>query len=377
MWRRVFVLPAIFALVASSSICPEAGFVGWAIARLYAAARADDAGADLLHSMHSDAKTFIARARAEKISVVAQVETLNATRRLISARDGFFNQRLRLIEGAEMLAQAADPTIISQGAHETCNVTSLEERMFTVAPAEAADLIVSATLTRKWTNPAGVVIEVRDGTIIPGPEELKYPVPLLERSLASEVFQVVALDAVGQSATPPIYDPVTSQRIRGPVHFAQHLPRLKLDDLGEYWIREDGTVAAPFLGLTLDGLEIAARFLFGSVSTPYIMVSTSFAKDPIVSNFESASDFGQVLEQLFSHHQLPALMLVKARDPALTGKPYPFPEMIDHVIVVAKLDTAGSRAYVVNPWGKPFDRWVSLDKLRDAATVFYFHMHHA
>jgi YD repeat-containing protein len=78
-------------------------------------------------------------------------------------------ERLRLSE--QIMYQAAYPHLIDQGKHLTCNVTTVENRVFTQRPSEAAALITDVATTGKYTAANGQVVDMRrTGSLKPDAE---------------------------------------------------------------------------------------------------------------------------------------------------------------------------------------------------------------
>ncbi len=67
-------------------------------------------------------------------------------------------ERVKLAE--QIMFNAANPHTIDQGTNLTCNVATIEGRVFTKSPQDAARLIVDAALSGKTTLPNGVVVDI-------------------------------------------------------------------------------------------------------------------------------------------------------------------------------------------------------------------------
>jgi hypothetical protein len=91
----------------------------------------------------------------------------------------------------EVMHQAADPTDISQGYHNTCNVTAVETRTYTRDPAAAAKLVADVALTGEYHAADGTVVKV-DPTA--HDQSKNWPPIDGQRTHASEIFEVTAVN---------------------------------------------------------------------------------------------------------------------------------------------------------------------------------------
>jgi hypothetical protein len=162
-----------------------------------------------LEQMKQDMETFEKRAAAshpplgpEEVS-----KTYKNLSKLIEAKDGPKVQPKpdRLLAAQEAMLHAADPTTIDQGQYETCNVTTVETRMFAKDPAAATDLISQVATTGEYQLP-GTKPGTPDSLIKINPESLKRQGESLDdhatncdRSYASQIYQVTAINTYYQT----------------------------------------------------------------------------------------------------------------------------------------------------------------------------------
>src|SRR5262249_14230955 len=84
--------------------------------------------------------------------------TAHELTRLLEAKD---NPKLgvsaadRVLLAEQALEHAADPTAIDQGAHPTCQTTTVEARIFTTDPSKAVKLIADVSTTGEYMPPGG------------------------------------------------------------------------------------------------------------------------------------------------------------------------------------------------------------------------------
>lgn len=366
MKKRIVIIaiPLVALTVLAMLFLPLGGSgrpspVTTALNKMFAAAKADTSNHTLLKTLARNADAFQSRANVQGLSSVQQIDTFIEVDQLLAAHTALINETQRIRVAEEIIAQAANPFIISQGAHNTCTVTTLEERTFTLLPSEAAGLIVSASLYGHWTAPDGEYITLKASSFQPGPEESQYPVPGLDRSYASEIFQVVVLDGLGLLPNPPVWNG-TSQPTNPPVYFAQLQPQLAYGDTGEYWVNKQGKVVGAFPGLSDADIVTAAHLLFDKDMG--FIIGNGDLNDPITINrVSSASQLSALLQRLGTAKDMPAVLLVRGDDPIFGNGNTTSGEPVDHVVIIAK--EQGGRAYVVNPWGAQFDRWISITKL--------------
>jgi YD repeat-containing protein len=104
--------------------------------------------------------TFEQRANAAGLSKQEQAETFFHIRRMISAEYGAFltaPERMKLAE--QVINQAGNPRIC-QGANNTCNVGTVEARMFERKPSEAARLISDVVITGRYVTADGTTVDL-------------------------------------------------------------------------------------------------------------------------------------------------------------------------------------------------------------------------
>ncbi len=109
------------------------------------------------------------------------------------------SEKQRLAIAQQVMDQAAHPDSIDQGFHNTCNVTTVETRLYTRNPSEAARLVSEVTRTGKFTARDGTVVQVGAESLPPDPEAAVNPPHYGARSHASQLFQVTALNMYHQT----------------------------------------------------------------------------------------------------------------------------------------------------------------------------------
>lgn len=96
-------------------------------------------------------------------------------------------QRERLAE--QVMTQAANPNLIDQGYHNTCNMNTVEVRTYTRNPDDAARLVADVATTGKYTTTDGIEVTIDTTPHNDSKNERRWDG---DRSHASEIFQVTA-----------------------------------------------------------------------------------------------------------------------------------------------------------------------------------------
>ncbi len=102
--------------------------------------------------------------------------------------------RVKLAE--QVMSQAATPTSIDQGQHNSCSVTTVETRTYTRNPSEAARLVTDVATTGQYKTADGTMVNVDPSSIAARDQEARNNPPTDgDRSHASQIFQVTAVNS--------------------------------------------------------------------------------------------------------------------------------------------------------------------------------------
>lgn len=124
-------------------------------------------------------------------STYSQLERLLLTPAGKSAID--FKSRQQL--GCEVLAQAAVPTLVDQGSHNTCTVAAIESLIYRTHPDQAAKLVTDIALTGLFIAPDGSMYQPDFRSVATKDQEsIRFPHPDGDRSYASQIFQIAAVN---------------------------------------------------------------------------------------------------------------------------------------------------------------------------------------
>ncbi len=91
----------------------------------------------------------------------------------------------------QVMAQSARPSSIDQGMHNTCSVSSIEVRTYSLYPSSAARVVADTATTGSFTSDDGTSVKTNPR---PRTESVQNPPKDGERSHASQIFQVVAVN---------------------------------------------------------------------------------------------------------------------------------------------------------------------------------------
>jgi hypothetical protein len=267
----------------------------------------------ILAFFQNDMRRFEDRIKSGQISPDEAARTYQQISRLFDSKGTEpTNSDDRRNLAMQIMHQAANPGHISQGAHNTCNVTTIESRTYTKYPAEAAGLVADVALTGRFTAKDGSNLTVKIGSKPADDEAMENPLDGKEadghRSYASQLFQVTAVNLHWQTVPGMRYEqrPLTPEgRAAG--------------DTGEVIIAGGGDKVFvknnPLM--QLDYLQDIANKISGHNDRSFILVNSSDGKDdkekfPDVAFFQSEQEFARQLSSIKSKGQFPAVLFVHA-----------------------------------------------------------------
>lgn len=339
--------------------------------------------------MRKDLKNLQDRAKTAPLTDEQVAKTIDhVTSVLNSLSDKNSNDvpaKLRLMAARGMLHSAADPDSICQGQHPTCGVASLEHKIYVRHPDIATDMVASAALKSGWKGPDGKVIKIPAGSLVPSSEERVYPVGDGDRTYAGQLFEVVAINDIGQ-------------HVKHPMSFLQET---KEDGKGhitsshEYWLLEDGTkrdfekpghgvfsttggltsfeVANEVYRLTKEKNGILTNKQFDDDDCPAEDLPDKSIKNNNLTDIRSAKELEDTLKEFKKAGKLPVETIVWAAGAAdLTGKTADKADdpknkcQPDHVITLDDYEPANgnkpARVRLHNQWGSAYNGWMDLEK---------------
>ena len=256
---------------------------------------------------------------------------------------------------------------MDQGSHPTCSVAVLEKEVFSKNPAEAADMIVSAATKMKWVDPHNKTITIDNpDSLKPGSEEQKWPPEDGIRTYDSQLFQLVALNDVGQhESIPKYYDDAVTYAF---APFGLHWPWKTRQ---QYWVdATTGKSPGAFEGLETSAVEQEAERLLAK-TRQVVSIASDDPDDANVAHVATTSDLRKVLFKIKQDKDFPIMVAVNADNYAIGDEPKVL-SYIDsllgniipnHVITVENYDSQTDRVAIRNQWGKDFNRVISTHDL--------------
>lgn len=150
-------------------------------------------------------REFTARGLGHEAAEQELAQSMHHLRRMLESGDQSLLPQASRVELAEQfLNQANHPSLISQGENPTCNVTTVEQRIYTRNPSEAARLLSDVATTGRYVTSDGVLIDVAriQGSLEPDTESLRLfglrpPNDLRldgQRTYASQIFEQTAVN---------------------------------------------------------------------------------------------------------------------------------------------------------------------------------------
>lgn len=264
--------------------------------------------------------------------------------------------RRRLAAG--ILHNAAHPHDIDQGMHNTCNVTTLEERLNMTNPAEAARIVSEVGLTGQFRSKDGKMIQLDAKSLTPDGEALSDARNADgKRNYASQVFDQVTVNDYWQHQKPPLY-------------YSQTTPHGQADT-GERLTYANGTEVKGPDGKPMrqPGLGTEAIAQIGKnlgMDGQYVISNTEFDGTRKYEGVNKVSSY-QEFEKALSNGQTPAIIFLNGNDKLFTGTDKNGGAGGGHVVSVSDYKSGPpAMVYMSNQWGKDNDKWVKVTDLYNA-----------
>lgn len=181
-------------------------------------------------NLERDRQIFRQRLGADNIEYG---KTLDAVSRLLEAENGKVDQEQRILAARSILYNAAHPETISQ---ITCGAGALEHKLYSTNPSIPAEMTASVALQGNWTGTDGKTISFPTEGLPPVSTE--FPPSDGQCSYASQLFQITAVNDIGQHLNPPmIFSPgrthVSKREVDGK-------PFEMRTTIGECWVLPNG-----------------------------------------------------------------------------------------------------------------------------------------
>lgn len=254
----------------------------------------------------------------------------------------------------QVLTQAANPQGIDQGNHETCAAAALESRMYTRSPSDAARLVADVSTTGQYTthDTPPRTITVPPGSLRPGDEEMINPPIDGQRSHASQIFQVTAINIA------------LDARSGGQQSYEQHPPRPQTagqpPDTGERVIDRSTTppTTTPFTGLQTGDIQVAGEAITGRHEQPYV-IEYDRNSATNTAHFHTEQEMNDRLREARDQGRMPVVLWVdSSNEPFRTdsGGGVAGGSGRGHFVTITDYDPGPpARAAVDNQWGDSVD----------------------
>jgi pSer/pThr/pTyr-binding forkhead associated (FHA) protein/3D (Asp-Asp-Asp) domain-containing protein len=279
---------------------------------------------------------FETRVRASNLSEQEIAKTYHQINRLLTAGNDSpltMLERTRLSE--QIMYQAAYPHSIDQGSNGTCNVTTVENRIFTREPSKAASLIADVATTGKYVTADGTVIDLTrvPGAIRPdgqskgvlgtsfqnnGYADIKVDGA---RNWAGQIFEVTAVNVkwarshelkpgeviIYEKSTGPRYGDTSAEKVK----------KYSVDEKGNLAVREmsDGP---GFYTNDVGELTEVHNQITGGNDRNFVIAHGKYGDASDASTLvkvQSQQQFEAALEQVQRDNNFPAILLVDANQP--------------------------------------------------------------
>jgi LysM repeat protein len=309
---------------------------------------------------------FEHRAHEQGLSQEEVAKYYHEVNRLLESRgDQPVSQSERVVLAEQIMQQAAHPTSIDQGQHNTCNVTTVEARLYTRNPSEAARLVTDVATTGQFTAQDGTVVNVPPGSLGRDSEAQGNPPGYGDRSHASQIFQVTAVN-LHHATTPFQYTDsagVVHNVPAGGMRYEQ-VPNPVPPDTGERLY--DTTTTPPTLvknepDLTDDGIVRVNNRLTGDTGTS-VMIDHSeyvYGNASGVDTVSSEQQLNDKIAQAARDGNLPIIIGVHTgNEPLLhdSGGGEAGGSGGGHVITVTGYEAGPpARVQIDNQWGERVD----------------------
>lgn len=266
----------------------------------------------------------------------------------------------------QVISQAADPTTISQGRHNTCNVTTIESRTYSRTPSEAARLVADVALTGTYTTAKGRNIQIDSNSIYADMEEATHPPTDGQRSHASRIFQVTAVNIA-------IDNKNAQSRKPSQIRYEQHAS--ENGDSGERLIdysknppeelkdKDGKTVSQPQISITQ--LRELSNSITGKNERDVALMNTD--RDSEATTFRNDRELHEHLARLKRENKLPVVIWIDPRhEPFHTECEQGASDKKDktaHVITITDYNPETKQAAIDNQWTKACDHSISTHDL--------------
>lgn len=248
-----------------------------------------------------------------------------------------------------LLSNVAVPTSIDQGGHNTCNVTTMQVRLFSQEPGLAAKVVADVAVGGKFVSADGTVVKPMN--LEPDSEAKVYPNWDGSRNYASQIFQLTAINIYWNRRETL---PGGKTPGRGKIQYAQ-------DEHGEFLLdtsvnppqkQSFATVDADHPWLDVRGVSEINQQITGRPSTNFGIERWIYPSDSDgITKLMTLGGFKEKLQQLKDQNAFPVIISVDAaKKPFGDGKGFG-----PHVVTITDYDPEKQEVSVDNQWGSGND----------------------
>jgi hypothetical protein len=299
--------------------------------------------------------------------------------------------RVSLAEG--LIYHAAHPSRVDQGNFNTCNVSTLAERVFTRHPSIAAEMAVTTAIKGEWVNPgdgARQVIKIDRESLKPA-EFGADNVPPVDghRSFDIQLLNVVMINDYWQHEVPPkkyiqtkpskIRDEITGKTIQD---YGEHLYDWDakhdkcLAPVTRTVETSHGEIQVPCRSPHMTGQAIAEEGACLTNESHFVIINsppkidrrTGQPIDDGMVHVTSPDMLRKALIEMKAQGRFPAVITVDAHSAIFERtSDSKFDPHSGHVVSIRDYDDSNGRTTISNQWGSKFDIKVNLSDLYDAS----------
>jgi hypothetical protein len=304
--------------------------------------------------------------------------------KLLLTHSSFVADRDRIMAATELMHQVADPVVTSQGMHDTCTMAGLEHKLTVQKPSVVAEMVTSLALNDKWVGHDGKTIAIDKESLSPKAEEQSFLPGDGDRSFASQLFQLGAMNDLMQH-----FDP-RWRYLQHDEHWYRYLVGDAFGGTGELVVNPQGkstgfadvtpnffdTSGGPTSWATGEeltrltgetyGIMQGAKYRYTNIPK-HDMPAPGIDKDADVFYFATPQELENRLQQLKNSNGLPIMIAVAAEGlyrvrsgekPSAGNEP-------DHIICIDDYTPAqgGKPAKVLlhNNWTQSFNDWTTVE----------------
>jgi hypothetical protein len=329
---------------------------------------------------------FKERASRDRLQDGEYTKTLDQVSRLLEAKEGKVSAEQRTLAARGILYNAARPDTICQ-IGGTCGVASTEHKVFSKHPSVAADMVASAAIKGEWTGRDGQAIKLPEQTLAAEENHLKFPPAAGQPSYASQLFQIAAVNDIGQHLKPPM------TYVRGP-RVEQKEGNSTVSFTPENWVMENGEkrpFAKPGTGVFsrtggLTSFEVANEIYRLTGEKSGVISNRAHDNDDCpaeqrppgisddnLTDVKSQQELEGELKKRKGEGKLPVVVCVSAAAVSkLDGSLSFIGQKQDHFVTIDDYKPAENgkpaQIHLHNQWGPNFNGWMNLNDFYKATT---------